>query len=228
MSNNLPAYIKKLTPMQQLTCEAMAANPNIGSNEVAKLVNISPETVRKYKRNPQFNEAVYNRFMEISGGRLVQVVDSMIREASEGNVQAATLILKHYGKLEDKITLRIESPFEKFLKIGNLEEAVVDEEVAKEISNEFIGVDLDQLPPRNPDNDRPLARKRKENKKLKEIKEESYKEEHRKKRRNEAYLLRRRAEAVGLKPLGNGRQRENVRKEWIRELRKREKLEKSK
>ena len=228
MSNNLPAYIKKLTPMQQLTCEAMAANPNIGSNEVAKLVNISPETVRKYKRNPQFNEAVYNRFMEISGGRLVQVVDSMIREASEGNVQAATLILKHYGKLEDKITLRIESPFEKFLKIGNLEEAVVDEEIAKEISNEFIGLDLDQLPPRNPDNDRPLARKRKENKKLKKIKEESYKEEHRKKRRNEAYLLRRRAEAVGLKPLGNGRQRENVRKEWIRELRKREKLKKSK
>ena len=101
----------------------------------------------------------------------------------------------------------------------------VNEEVAKEISNEFIGVDLDQLPPRNPDNDRPLARKRKENKKLKEIKEESYKEEHRKKRRNEAYLLRRRAEAVGLKPLKGGRQRENVRKEWIRELRNREKIQ---
>ena len=50
--SSLPAYIKKLTPMQQLTCEAMASNPNIGTNEVAKLVNISPETVRKYKRNP--------------------------------------------------------------------------------------------------------------------------------------------------------------------------------
>ena len=215
--------------MQQLTCEVMASNPNIGTNEVAKMVNINPETVRKYKRNPQFNDAVYNRFMEISGGRLVNVVDSMIREASEGNVQAATLVLKHYGKLEDKITLRIESPFEKFLKVGDLTEAVVeDEETAKEVANEFIGVNVDQLPPRNPINDQPIKRTRSENKKLKEIKQKSYQEDHRKKRRNEAYLLRKRAEAVGLKPLGGGRQRENVRKEWIKELRKREKLEKSK
>ncbi len=227
--SSLPAYIKKLTPMQQLTCEVMASNPNIGTNEVAKMVNINPETVRKYKRNPQFNDAVYNRFMEISGGRLVNVVDSMIREASEGNVQAATLVLKHYGKLEDKITLRIESPFEKFLKVGDLTEAVVeDEETAKEVANEFIGVNVDQLPPRNPINDQPIKRTRSENKKLKEIKQESYQEDHRKKRRNEAYLLRKRAEAVGLKPLGGGRQRENVRKEWIKELRKREKLKKSK
>ena len=228
MMNNLPAYIKKLTPMQQLTCEAMASNPNIGTNEVAKLVNISPETVRKYKRNPQFNEAVYNRFMEISGGRLVQVVDSMIREASEGNVQAATLILKHYGKLEDKITVRIESPFEKFLKMGNIDEAVVDENEAKEVADGLVGANIDQLPPRNPINDKPKTRVQRENKKIKEITDKSYKEQHRKKRRNEAYLLRKRAEAVGLKPLGGGRQRENVRKDWIKELRNREKLKKSK
>ena len=214
--------------MQQLTCEAMAANPNIGTNEVAKMVNISPETVRKYKRNPQFNEAVYNRFMEISGGRLVQVVDSMIREASEGNVQAATLILKHYGKLEDKITVRIESPFEKFLKMGNIDEAVVDENEAKEVADGLVGANIDQLPPRNPINDKPKTRVQRENKKIKEITDKSYKEQHRKKRRNEAYLLRKRAEAVGLKPLGGGRQRENVRKDWIKELRNREKLKKSK
>ena len=59
----------------------------------------------------------------------------------------------------------------------------------------------------------------------KQITDESYHEQHRKKRRNEAYLLRRRAEAVGLKPLKGGRQRENVRKEWIRELRNREKIQ---
>ena len=223
--SSLPAYIKKLTPMQQLTCEAMAANPNIGTNEVAKLVNVSPETVRKYKRNPQFNEAVYNRFMEISGGRLVQVVDSMIREASEGNVQAATLILKHYGKLEDKITVRIESPFEKFLKMGNIDEAVVDEKEAKEVADGLVGTNIDQLPPRNPINDKPKTRVQRENKKIKEITDKSYKEQHRKKRRNEAYLLRKRAEAVGLKPLKGGRQRENVRKDWIRELRNREKIQ---
>ena len=118
MSKSLPAYIKKLSPMQQLACEAMASNPNIATRDVAELINVCANTIRKYKRNPEFNEAVYNRFMDISGGRLVEVVDSMIREATQGNVQAATLILKHYGKFEDKITVRIESPFEKFLKIG--------------------------------------------------------------------------------------------------------------
>ena len=76
--------------MQQITCETMASNPNIGTNEVAKLVNISPETVRKYKRNPQFNEAVYNRFMEISGGRLVQVVDLVQRIECMGRAREET------------------------------------------------------------------------------------------------------------------------------------------
>ena len=74
-------------------------------------------------------------------------------------------------------------------------------------------------------NDRPIKRTRKENKTVKDIKSKSYKEQHRKRRRNEAYLLRARAEKVGLKPLGGGRQKQNVRKEWIRELRKREKLQ---
>ena len=224
MSKNLPAYIKKLTPMQQLACEAMASNPNISSAEVARIVNINAETVRKYKRIPEFNEAVYNRFMDISGGRMVQVVDSMIREATQGNVQAATLILKHYGKFEDSITVRVESPFEKFLKIGNIDEAVVeDEEQAVD-----VGASLEissELPPRDPVNDRPIKRTRKENKAIKEINSESYKDQHRKRRMNEAYLLRKSAEKVGLKPLGGGRQKENVRKEWIRELRNREKAQ---
>ena len=224
MSKSLPAYIKKLTPMQQLACETMAANPNISSAEVARLVNINAETVRKYKRIPEFNEAVYNRFMDISGGRMVQVVDSMIREATQGNVQAATLILKHYGKFEDSITVRVESPFEKFLKIGNIDEAVV-EDTEQAID---VGASLEirsELPPRDPMNDKPKAKRRIENKAIKNLKDASYKEQHRKRRRNEAYLLRARAEKVGLKPLGGGRQKQNVRKEWIRELRKREKLQ---
>ena len=224
MSKSLPAYIKKLTPMQQLACEAMASHPNITSEDVAKLVNIHAETVRKYKRIPAFNEAVYNRFMDISGGRLVEVVDSMIREATRGNVQAATLILKHYGKFEDKITVRIESPFEKFLKIGNIDEAVVeDTEQAMD-----VGASLEissDLPPRDPINDKPKTRNRRENKVLKDIKKKSYTEAHRKKRRNDAYLLRARAEKVGLPPLKGGRQRDNVRKDWIRELRNREKIQ---
>ena len=71
-----------------------------------------------------------------------------------------------------------------------------------------VGASLEirsELPPRDPVNDRPIKRTRKENKAVKDIKSKSYKEQHRKRRRNEAYLLRARAEKVGLKPLGGGR-----------------------
>ena len=91
-----------------------------------------------------------------------------------------------------------------------------------------VGASLEinsELPPRDPSNDKPKARHRRENTALKEIKKKSYTEAHRKKRRNDAYLLRARAEKVGLPPLKGGRQRDNVRKDWIRELRNREKIQ---
>ena len=50
--------------------------------------------------NDFFNEAIYDKFMESSGHRLPAVLDAMIREAQEGSVPAATLILKHFGKFK--------------------------------------------------------------------------------------------------------------------------------
>ena len=44
------------------------------------------------------------------------VLNSMIREAIEGNVQAGRLVLEHSGKLVKNINVTVDSPFEKFLK----------------------------------------------------------------------------------------------------------------
>ena len=217
----LPAYMKPFTERQRLAIELMASRPALRTMDAAKALECPEETVRAYRRDPAFNDAVYSRFMEISGGKLIDVVDAMIREATKGNVQAATLVLKHYGKLEDKITLRIESPFEKFLKVGNLEDAVVVEESdAKDIGN-MVPINPN-LPERDPANDKPRAKTRKENKTLKAIQNGTYKDEGRLEKRRKAYDLRMRAEKVGLEMLPAGRQRKNVSQEWMTELEKRE------
>ena len=217
----LPAYMKPFTERQRLAIELMASRPALRTMDAAKALECTEETVRAYRRDPAFNDAVYSRFMEISGGKLIDVVDSMIREATKGNVQAATLVLKHYGKLEDRITIRVESPFEKFLKIGNLEDAVVVEESdAKDIGN-MVPINPN-LPERDPANDKPRAKTRKENKTLKAIQNGTYKDEGRLEKRRKAYNLRMRAEKVGLEMLPAGRQRKNVRQGWMTELEKRE------
>ena len=219
----LPAYLQALSVNQQLTVELLASKPGIKTTEAAKALNCTMETIRAYRRIPAFNEAVYNRYMDISSGKLVNVVAAMIREAERGNVQAANLVLRHYGKLEDKITIRHESPFEKFLKIGNVTEAEVVE-VVETMTPEDVGssfeVDVD-LPERDKVNDKLKTRVTNENRALKK----TYTEDKRKRKETAttARQLRIRANKVGMDMLPPGRQRQNVRDEWIRELKNREK-----
>ena len=219
----LPAYLEALSVNQQLTVELLASKPGIKTTEAAKALNCTMETIRAYRRIPAFNEAVYNRYMDISGGKLVNVVAAMIREAERGNVQAANLVLRHYGKLEDKITIRHESPFEKFLKIGHVTEAEVVE-VVETMTPEDVGssfeVDVD-LPERDKVNDKLKTRVTNENRALKK----TYTEDKRKRKETAttARQLRIRANKVGMDMLPPGRQRQNVRDEWIRELKNREK-----
>ena len=213
--------MKVFNDRQRTAIELMASRPGLKTGEAAEALNCTTETIRAYRRDPAFNDAVYSRFMEISGGKLIDVVDSMIREATQGNVQAATLVLKHYGKLEDKITLRIESPFEKFLKIGNIDYAEVVEETDAVNIGKAVAI-TSHLPERDESNDRPLKKTRAENKKVRAIQHGTYKQEKRTIRRKKALNLRMRAEKVGMDMLPAGRQRKNVREEWVKELESRE------
>ena len=105
--------------------------------------------------------------------------------------------------------------------MGNIDDAeVVEESQAMDIGNS-VPITTD-LPERNPVNDKPLSRVRKENKRVKDIQEGTYNNDKRLKRRKKAYNLRMRAEKVGMSMLPSGRQRKNVRDEWIKELEKRE------
>ena len=98
--------------------------------------------------------------------KLPMVLNSMIREAVEGNVQAGRLVLEHSGKLVRNINVTVDSPFEKFLKAEQIDsEDIIDAE------SEEVAQMIETLPERNIENDKPRKRKIKEKKVVEQIKQ---------------------------------------------------------
>ena len=96
--------------------EVLAKNLHMTYEQVANEAGVSKNTILKWMSNPDFIDKVYTRYMEIAGTELPAVVQAMIEEAKLGNVHAAKLILEHFGKLENKLQIKVESNFEKFIK----------------------------------------------------------------------------------------------------------------
>ena len=187
--------------IKQLTAiERIASDPGYKTKQLAEDLKIDQLTVRRWKNDIGFISAVYDRFMDIAGKHMPDVIMAQIREAKAGNTQAATLVLKHFGKFQDTLTIKIESPFDQFLKISNAEEA----EIIKEDDAIKIGNSFELIKPtveRDPINDLPKTRVRRENKKLSKI----YRQKQIKKNRSERYTWLKRAKRVGVDPLGQGR-----------------------
>ena len=218
----------KYSQAQLLAIEIMATDPSISLTSVAKKLNIERKTLHNWMGNITFIDQLYKRYMEISGVELPAVIAAMIEEAKAGNVQAGRLILEHYGKLENKIKVQVESPFEKFLHSDNAEEAeffeVKDED--KEFVNKFDQLmdtkDI-ELPKRDKSNDKPRNRAKEEIKKLDKSYKKVLKDSEIKYKQQSAYQIRKRAIAVGLPLLKGGRQSKGAREKWLKEL---ERLEK--
>jgi hypothetical protein len=142
------------------------------------------------------------------------VLNSMIREAVEGNVQAGRLVLEHSGKLVRNINVTVDSPFEKFLKAEQIDaDEIIDAE------SEEVTEILDTLPERNPVNDKPKKRDIKEKKAVEQIKKG--KKPYRQKRREDRasrYALLQRAKKVGLDPLPSRRPTNSERRKWLEKL----------
>jgi hypothetical protein len=146
--------------------------------------------------------------------KLPMVLNSMIREAVEGNVQAGRLVLEHSGKLVRNINVTVDSPFEKFLKAEEIDaEDIIDAE------SEEVSEIIDTLPERNPVNDKPKKRDIKEKKAVEQIKKG--KKPYRQKRREDRasrYALLQRAKKVGLDPLPSRRPTNSERRKWLEKL----------
>ena len=149
-----------------------------------------------------FIDKVYERYMTEFGSQLPAVISSMVREAKHGNVQAARLVLEHSGRLVKNVNITIDSPFEKFLKADDIQDA--------EIVEIFDEVEMpEDLPVR-------VEPKTKAQEKivLKKIIEKEKRKKNRNEMRKEWYNWKKRAKAVGIEPLPAKKPTKGQRKEW--------------
>ena len=215
-SGNKGAYIAAV--------DMMASDLTLTYKDIASKLGVHPKTFSRWLKNSDFIDAVYKRYMEIAGVHIPSVVQAMIEEAKLGNVHAARLILEHFGKLENKIKIQVESNFEKFMKVDDdTEDAeffdITDsqEEVLETLSEHIGGEDI-KLPDRHPSNDFPKAREDFEKDRLKYRTKEVQKNEEETKKQAERYLIRKRAKAVGLDLLPSGRRTKSEREAWMKKL----------
>ena len=113
MSVNLPTH---WNTSKVRAIELLVNEPTARIKDVAEESGVSAVTIHKWLKDPEFVEVFYQRYMISFGSRLPSVLNSMIREAEAGNVQAGRLVLEHSGKLIKRVEVaNHQSPFEKFL-----------------------------------------------------------------------------------------------------------------
>ena len=212
----------KLNPKKKVAIECFATNPQMTYVDIAEIVGVHQETIMNWRKDPLFIDAIYERYMVEFGAELPAVLNAMVREACAGNVQAGRLILEHSGKLVKNISIKIDSPFEKFLNSSDSNGKITSKEKIDSIEAEFEIVDL---PERNKSNNSPNTREKKEKKQLNESIDKENKKAKYLKAKRERYALRKRADAVDLEHLPAGRANKSVRTAWLEELEKRERME---
>lgn len=194
--------LAKRKPQKVLAIELFALNPAMTAKEVAAKVGVSDICVAKWRQDPNFIDKIYERYMTEFGSQLPAVINSMVREAKHGNVQAARLVLEHSGKLVKNVNITIDSPFEKFLKSDDIQDA--------EIVEVFDDVVVpEELPER-----KPAKSEAQERVALKKDIDEEDKKNKRNLMRKEWYQWKKRAKAVGIEPLSAKRPTKGQRKEW--------------
>ena len=206
---------------QRMAIEMVALQPEMTNKHLAKQLGISYKRACAWRNNPKFIEQTVDRFIEICGNEIPLVLKALIREAKEGNTRAAEIFLKQMGRLQDTLVVKIEAPFTQHLKNRNGDISKDDAINLGEEIGEFLDVEYEKLPERNPKNNIPIRQLNRDKKETTQAIKRANKNSDKSKR----YKLRKRAEKVGLEPLPGGRPHPAKRKAWIRKL---EKLERAK
>ena len=200
---------------RQKAAEMMAFNPGMSVKEIATTLKVAPTTVLNWRRDPNFVDMVYELYMIEFGSDIPAVLKSMIREAKAGNVQAARLVLEHSGKLGKNINVTIDRPFEKYLKADKTEVEFIDAEV-QDIVEDIPEIQDVELPERKVEDQEERTKTE-----FTTIKREKHK--HRRKvNRNRMYHWKKRAKAVGVDVLPNGRPTKAQKQDWIKKVKKAE------
>jgi hypothetical protein len=198
----IPAQRK---PHKVLAIELFALNPSITTKEVAAKVGVSDICVSKWRQDPMFIDKIYERYMTEFGSQLPAVINAMVREAKHGNVQAARLVLEHSGRLVKNVNITIDSPFEKFLKAEDVEDA----EIVEIFDDVVIPDDLPERKPSKTVKEEKVALKSEINRDKNKGKKKTRNE-----MRREWHKWKKRAKAVGIDPLPATKPTKGQRKEW--------------
>ena len=193
-------------PEKDLAVELFATQPDLTVAEVAAMIGVTPKSVKTWRENINFMEAIYDRYMIEFGGELPAVLCAMVREAKSGNVQAGRLVLEHSGKLVKNISVTVASPFEKFMsKIEhNVNDADFEDAKVLEVVKE-----LPEMP------------EKEEIKTNADLKVEEKRKAYNKKQK-EMYKWRKRAKAVGVPMLASKKPTKGQREAWKLEIIKKE------
>ena len=203
MSVNLP---EKLKPAMGIAIDMLVTNPEAEIKDVAEKSGVTRATIHNWMKDPEFVEVFYQKYMVTFGAKLPKILNSMIREAEAGNVQAGRLVLEHSGKLIKRVEVaNHKSPFEKFLNS--------DKSDMKEV--EVMDADYEVFPQRPEVPEKPITKT--------ELNQKQRSLDKKNKKRREARRWRERAEKVGVLPPKKGRQTPAQRKAWQEKIVKREK-----
>ena len=239
MSNLLKKrdLLKKSNLKKLRAIELLGTQPNMTYTQVCKELDISSNTLKVWREDVAFVEAVYEKYMVTFNSKLPDVLEAMIREAKEGNVQAARLVMDVAGKIVKRVNIKIQAPFQQFLDASEAEVVDIDfDDMDEEIKgvgytpNEIINSIpvSENLPERNKSNDKPQNRIIKEKKRIAKIKKNPKSIKKKKDQYNSWYHIRTRAKKVGLAPLPPGKPTKTQRAEWIKELERLESQKNSK
>ena len=193
MSVNLPT---KWKPEKSIVVDMLVTNPECRIQDVADKAGVTKATIHNWLKDPEFVEVFYQKYMVTFGSRLPTVLNSMVREAEAGNVQAGRLILEHSGKLIKRVEVaNHQSPFEKFLNAEVAENVEIEADDVSYVDNE---PDI-QVLPRKPQS---------------VIDSNNVKKHSKQDKRKIAKQWRERAIAVGVPILPKGRKTPSQKQEW--------------
>ena len=194
--------------------ELFATNPDIEAKRVAELLDVIPQVVYDFRRDPNFHMQVQDRFMAELENDIPSMVSALKREVLAGNVQATRLMFEYMNKLQKNINITIDSPFENWMKKQEFGD-VIDAEI-------IVNMDeFKELPPRTANNSHLEVHK--ERLRVQNAPQKAKSLASHNKTRREQYKWVKRAKAVGIEKLPGKRPTPGQKKIWQDKVRTAEK-----
>ena len=185
--------------------ELFATNPVIEAKRVAELLDVTPQVVYDFRRDPNFHVQVQARFMAELENDIPSMVSALKREVLAGNVQATRLMFEYMNLLQKNINIKISSPFENWMKKQEFGD-VIDAEI-------IVNMDeFKELPPRTANNSHLEIHK--ERLRVQNAPQKAKSLASHNKTRREQYKWVKRAKAAGVEKLSAKRPTPGQKKIW--------------